>query len=160
MAKLRFIEVPSPSRGNGLRYEDVLVKFINDVRTELHELDLRTWREYGHDVGDIKAETIHCLSKAWSKNAHATLLCVDGKPAAFAMTSIDGKFVAFWNFMVAKEFRSQGYGKALMDHLIERSRKRGCTELCLNVHAYNEVALNMYREAGFKPKSHLLSLHL
>jgi len=160
MAKLRFIEVPNPLKGNGLRYKDVLVNFVNDTRTELHELDLRTWREYGHDVGDLKAETIKCLSDVWSKNAHATLLCVDGKPAAFAMTAIDEKFVAFWNFIVAKEFRTEGYGKALLTHLIERGRKRGCTELCLNVHAYNDVALNMYRAAGFKPKSHLLSLHL
>ena len=39
MAKLRFIEVPHPKKGNGLRYKDVLVKFVNDMRTELHELD-------------------------------------------------------------------------------------------------------------------------
>ena len=39
MAKLRFIEVPHPKKGNGIRYKDVLVKFVNDMRTELHELD-------------------------------------------------------------------------------------------------------------------------
>lgn len=160
MAKLRFIEVPHPKKGNGIRYKDVLVKFVNDMRTELHELDLRTWREYGHDVGELKAEHISCLSEIWGKSYHATMLYVDDKPAAFAMTMHDGKYAAFWNFIVLPEFRKQGYGKALLTHVTERYRNRGCSELCLNVHGDNKVALDMYRAAGFKPKSHVLSLHL
>lgn len=160
MAKLRFIEVPNPLKGNGLRYKDVLVNFVNTARDEHHQLELRTWSEYGHDVGDLKADHISSLSEIWDKNYHATLLYVDDKPTAFAMTMRDGKYAAFWNFIVAKEFRTEGYGKALMAHVIDRYRKRGCTEFCLNVHADNEVALNMYRAAGFKPKSHVLSLHM
>ena len=33
MSKLRFIEDPHPKKGNGLHYKDVLVKFVNDMRT-------------------------------------------------------------------------------------------------------------------------------
>lgn len=160
MAKLRFIEVPHPKKGNGLRYKDQLVTMLNGLLAEHHLLDSKTWAEYGHDAAENPPRSVTCLSQEWRKGYHATLLHVDGKPAAFSMTLRDGTYAAFWNFFVAKEFRKQGYGKAMMQHAIERARKQGCTELCLNVHAENEIALAMYRAAGFTPKMHTMSLHV
>lgn len=161
MPKIRFIEIPNPNKGNGLRYGQQALQFVNDVRRELHELDKQMWAMFGHDVKGCEPKVFNTLDGVWdSRKCRATLMLVDGNPVAFVMTMRDRKYVAFWNFIVSQKSRSLGYGQRLMQHSIDTHRKLGFTEMSLNVAGNNPVAYAMYVEAGFQIKSTTMSLKL
>lgn len=162
MQKIRYIEIPNPRKGNGLRYGQAALDLINAVRTELHALDMQLWEKFGHDVKGVPPKLFASLVEAWEPpRCHATLMLVNNVPAAFVMNQRATKtYVSFWNFIVAQPFRRNGYGKMLMQHSVEMHRKLGYTEMCLNAHANNPQALALYYDAGFEPRLLTLSLKL
>lgn len=161
MPEIRFIEIPNPNKGNGVRYGDAALQLLNEAVTELHDLDVAAWKRYGHDVGKLKPALFKSLSGAMDKKTYrATLILVCGKPVGIAMTMRDKNYVAFWNFIITKEYRRQGYGRRLLQHCADMYRKRGCTEFSLVVHGDNTAANMLYLSAGFKIRSTTLSLKL
>jgi ribosomal protein S18 acetylase RimI-like enzyme len=160
MTKIRFVEIPRPAKGNGLRYGQAALDLINALHTELHARDMKLWTEYGHDI-DQKAVQHTTLAGTWEgATTRATLMLVNNVPVALAMTRRDKKYVSLWNFIVAQPFRCKGYGKMLLTYINDKYQKRGCTEVSLNVHYSNPVALAMYRDAGFTDKYITMSLKL
>ena len=51
--------------------------------------------------------------------------------------------------IVKKEFRGKGYGKKLMNHVIEYAKREKYKELSLGVNLDNYIALRLYVELGF-----------
>lgn len=51
--------------------------------------------------------------------------------------------------IVKKEFRGKGYGKKLMNHIIEYAKRKEYKELSLGVNLDNYIALKLYVELGF-----------
>lgn len=51
--------------------------------------------------------------------------------------------------IVKKEFRGRGYGKKLMNHIIEYAKREKYKELSLGVNLDNYIALRLYVELGF-----------
>ena len=51
--------------------------------------------------------------------------------------------------IVKKEFRGKGYGKKLMNHVIEYAKREKYKELSLGVNLDNYIALKLYVELGF-----------
>ena len=51
--------------------------------------------------------------------------------------------------IVKKEFRGKGYGKKLMNHIIEYAKREKYKELSLGVNLDNYIALRLYVELGF-----------
>ena len=51
--------------------------------------------------------------------------------------------------IVKKEFRGRGYGKKLMNYIIEYAKREGYKELSLGVNLDNYIALKLYIELGF-----------
>ena len=159
----RFIEIPNPNKGNGLRYGQQALQFVNDVHSELHELDRQMCQMFGHKIHDnFKPKVFKTLAEVWdSPKCRATLMLVNGKPVGLVMNMRHPPtYVAFYSFIVDKKSRSLGYGQSLMQHSIDMHRKLGYTEMCLNVAGNNPVAYAMYKEAGFQTKMTTLSLKL
>jgi ribosomal protein S18 acetylase RimI-like enzyme len=50
---------------------------------------------------------------------------------------------------VMKEQRGKGYGKKLMDLVIEEAREKGLELVALGVYKTNEVAISLYKKCGF-----------
>lgn len=65
-----------------------------------------------------------------------------------------GRFGRIGSVGVAARMRGQGIGVALMRQAEVWASERGATELRLNVWAFNEPALAMYRELGYEVRSH------
>ncbi|MFR9644288.1 MAG: GNAT family N-acetyltransferase [Rikenellaceae bacterium] len=55
------------------------------------------------------------------------------------------------DFIVTKEYRNKGVGRALMNRLFEISRERGYCKLTLEVRCDNPSAQQLYRSLGFEP---------
>lgn len=51
---------------------------------------------------------------------------------------------------VRPDARGQGLGRALMDALIESAREMGCRRLLLHTGTFNDGALALYRDLGFR----------
>ena len=51
--------------------------------------------------------------------------------------------------IVKKEFRGKGYGKKLMNHVIEYAKREKYKEMSLGVNLDNYIALRLYVELGF-----------
>ena len=63
--------------------------------------------------------------------------------------SIPGIRLYVSRIIVKKEFRRRGYGKKLMNHIIEYAKREGYKELSLGVNLDNYIALKLYVELGF-----------
>ncbi len=55
------------------------------------------------------------------------------------------------DFIVTKECRNRGVGRAMMEQLFEVSRERGYCKVTLEVRCDNPSAQSLYKSAGFTP---------
>jgi ribosomal protein S18 acetylase RimI-like enzyme len=61
---------------------------------------------------------------------------------------------------VREEIRRMGIGRALMDHAQRWAGEQGATEIDLNVHEFNHVAISFYRSLGYATSSRRMSKRL
>ena len=54
------------------------------------------------------------------------------------------------NLAVAERYRGQGYGRQLLDYLLQQSIIRGCRLSTLEVRASNQAAIGLYRSFGYR----------
>lgn len=54
---------------------------------------------------------------------------------------------------VRPEFRGYGFGKKLMDVLVDSARHQGAGHMSLEVRAGNEMAVNLYKTYGFQKEA-------
>ena len=54
------------------------------------------------------------------------------------------------NIGIDTDFKRQGYGTALLNHLIKELRKRKICEILLEVRAGNKSAIQFYKRQGFE----------
>ena len=57
------------------------------------------------------------------------------------------------NFGIIKEFRNYGFGKVLLNNLIQKAKNMNINELFIRVEETNYGALKLYNWIGFTPKS-------
>ena len=57
------------------------------------------------------------------------------------------------NFGIIKEFRNYGFGKILLNHLIQTAKNMNIDDLFIRVEETNYSALKLYNWIGFTPKS-------
>jgi len=77
-------------------------------------------------------------------------LSLDGKTIGYliAMLALDSADIL--NIGIDPYFKRQGYGTALLNHLIEELRKRDIGEILLEVRAGNKSAIQFYKKQGFE----------
>jgi ribosomal protein S18 acetylase RimI-like enzyme len=63
--------------------------------------------------------------------------------------SIPGMRLYISRIIVKKDCRGKGYGKKLMNFIIEYAKREGYEELSLGVNLDNYIALKLYVELGF-----------
>lgn len=99
-----------------------------------------------------------CFSDPWSEKA-LELLTSDGAYGAVCL--VDGCVVAYGGILWAPEegqitniathpdVRRQGFGAAVLEHLINVARSRGCEQLSLEARISNTPAIALYERYGF-----------
>ena len=70
-------------------------------------------------------------------------------------TAEGGKVAWFEDCIVRPEYRRQGIGKALLEHVIAQARAEGALRVMLLTDGDNERAQAVYRKAGFADSSML-----
>ena len=100
-----------------------------------------------------------CFSIPWSRSGIEEAF--SNELYRFVAVEEKGSVVGYANFrMVADEgeiervavhpdFRRRGYGRKLMEAMVDYSRKKGVRDMTLDVRVNNEKAINLYESCGF-----------
>lgn len=111
-----------------------------------------------------QAFAIECRSHAfpWSEKTFASnqgerfinlRLDADGKMVAFAITQVVLDEASLFNIAVDPAFQRRGFGRQLLQHLIDELIKRDVLTLWLEVRASNLPAIALYEQLGFNQVS-------
>ena len=123
------------------------------MKVEIHKLN----ESFLNEIDLIEQDS---FKEPWSKEAYEKEIL--NPLANYSVITIDDKVVAyggFWkildeayinNIAVKKEFRGEGFGKMLMNALIEDAKSQNIKAMTLEVRVTNESAIALYKKLGFK----------
>jgi ribosomal protein S18 acetylase RimI-like enzyme len=99
------------------------------------------WRKSRHLDEDVRADA-----------AGVFVLEIDGIVAGCITTRIDREagIGLIPNLAVAEEHRGRGFGRMLLEHVLERFRRAGLTHARIETLVQNEIGDHLYRSLGFQ----------
>ncbi len=71
-----------------------------------------------------------------------------------------GKRLYLEDLIVTESARGKGYGKALLDRIVEEARDTNCTGVMWQVLDWNEPSINFYKQYGASLDSGWINCHL
>lgn len=77
----------------------------------------------------------------------------DGKVIGFYIISCISDLVEIFTIAIDKDYRGQGIGSELLEHLIQVAKDNGAKEIWLEASTRNEAAVNLYQKYGFNIQS-------
>ena len=77
-------------------------------------------------------------------------LSLDGKTIGYLIAMLAPDTADILNIGIDPDFKRQGYGTGLLNHLIKELRKRNIGEILLEVRAGNKSAIRFYKRQGFE----------
>ena len=120
-------------------------------------LTVREWT--AEDVGEIAEIESVCFSDPWSEDVlrssfgnplyKSVLIEENGRILAYALESVLFEVAEVAIVAVAPEMRRRGFGRRLMEALIDEAAKRGAQKLFLEVRVSNFAAQRLYEDVGF-----------
>jgi len=77
-------------------------------------------------------------------------LSLNGKTIGYLIAMLAADTADILNIGIDPDFKRQGYGTSLLNHLIEDLRKRNISEILLEVRVGNKSAIQFYKRQGFE----------
>ena len=123
------------------------------MKVEIHKLN----ESFLNEINLIEQDS---FKEPWSQEAYEKE--ISNPLANYRVITFEDKVVAyggFWkildeadinNIAVKKEYRGKGYGKMLMNALIEDAKKQNIKAMTLEVRVTNKSAIALYKKLGFK----------
>ncbi len=75
---------------------------------------------------------------------------VENRPVGFGYGVIENEYVGIFDILVDETFRGRGYGKLIMNKILNESKQLGAKNAYLQVVLGNTAAEKLYRNLGFK----------
>lgn len=112
------------------------------------------------DSGIVTEMERECFSDPWSSEMILAsrrtgldtwlILEEDGQAVGYCVFRVIAGEGELLRIGVRPPFRGLGYGKKLMEGVVETSRKNGAEAIALEVREHNAAARNLYKSYGFK----------
>jgi ribosomal-protein-alanine N-acetyltransferase len=127
-----------------------------DFRT-VPEVQIRPMMEI--DLGEVAVIEQKSYTFPWSENIFRDCLRVGytcraldlaGQVIGYGVMSLGAGEAHILNVCVREEFRSRGFGRRLLEHLLERAAASGVAEAFLEVRPSNLSAIRLYQHLGFE----------
>jgi [ribosomal protein S18]-alanine N-acetyltransferase len=127
-----------------------------DMR-EVPEVHIRPMMDA--DLPDVAAIERKSYAFPWSENIFRDCLRVGytcraldmaGQIIGYGVMSLGAGEAHILNVCVRDEFRTVGFGRRLLEHLLERATAAGVTEAFLEVRPSNLAAIRLYQRLGFE----------
>ena len=77
-------------------------------------------------------------------------LSLNGRTIGYLISMLAVDTADILNIGIDPDFKRQGYGATLLNHLIEELKKRNISEILLEVRAGNQSAIQFYKKQGFE----------
>ena len=113
-------------------------KWIDDyfvLENITNKADQKTFRQM---LDKVMVDTIYCS------------ISFDGKTVACGSAAIEHGYALIQNIIVDEKVRGKGFGKQLVASLLKKAFEMGAQHSYLQVVQTNTVALNLYKQFGFK----------
>ena len=129
-------------------------------REDLHEVPevhIRPMMEI--DLPEVAAIEQQSYAFPWSENIFRDCLRVGyicraldlaGQIIGYAVMSLGAGEAHILNVCVRDDYRSVGFGRRLLEHLLERAAAAGVSEAFLEVRPSNLAAIRLYQKIGFE----------
>ena len=127
-----------------------------DLR-EVPEVQIRPMMEI--DLPDVALIEQQSYAFPWSENIFRDCLRVgytcraldlEGQIIGYGVMSLGAGEAHVLNVCVAGQFRNLGFGRRLLEHLMERAAAMGVAEAFLEVRPSNLAAIRLYQRLGFE----------
>ncbi len=121
-----------------------------------HEI-VDLWKRSGIEVGssDTKDEIVKILKR----NPDLFLIGKeDGKVVAVVIGAFDGRRGYVHHLAIDPNYQKKGYGKMMMDELIERFRKKKVHKVHLFIEKHNKEVVDFYRKLGWDIRDDLIMM--
>lgn len=108
----------------------------------------------------VEIENENFQGEAWTENMISDLfahsfykvfgLFVDRALVGYCVLCVGDRQGDIGNIVVCNSHKGKGYGKQMLEYMQTQAVKEGIDELFLEVNTANTVAINMYKNAGFR----------
>ena len=111
------------------------------------------------DLPEVAVIEQHSYAFPWSENIFRDCLRVGytcraldlaGQIIGYGVMSLGAGEAHILNVCVRNEFRNLGFGRRLLEHLLERAAASGVAEAFLEVRPSNLAAIRLYQHLGFE----------
>ena len=122
-----------------------------EYSNELNETWLQQFCSLNHVLNQNQEKLPGILRNILVKTFYV-LLFQDDKCVACGLGVQDDFYFGLFDIIVAKEFRNQGIGSLLIQHILKLGKNCGARKAYLQVMLNNPTALHVYQKLGFKEK--------
>ena len=130
---------------------------IEKFTIELYEEIVMLWRKAGISVGS--SDTREELERVLQRNPNLFLIGkLDNKVISVVSGGFDGRRGYVHHLAVDPDYQKKGYGKMIMDDLIEKFRKIGVHKIHLFIEKYNKNVVEFYRNLGWEIRDDLIMM--
>lgn len=118
---------------------------------QLRRKDLPTIMQMEADAFPLDAYTLRMMEESISDDPESFLVAeVDGVIVGYIMGYTRNGTAHISSMAVSKNWRSQGIGRAMLEHVLEYFEDMGSHEAVLEVRPNNEPAIYLYESTGFE----------
>ena len=130
---------------------------IEKFTIELYEEIVMLWRKAGISVGS--SDTREELERVLQRNPNLFLIGkLDNIVIGVVIGGFDGRRGYVHHLAIDPDYQKKGYGKMIMDELIEKFRKIGVHKIHLFIEKYNKNAIEFYRNLGWDIRDDLIMM--
>ncbi|MFX1494463.1 MAG: GNAT family N-acetyltransferase [Promethearchaeota archaeon] len=132
-----------------MKIENFSLQFYEDV------VDI--WKKTGISItsSDTKDQLIVMLDR----NPDLCLIAkIDEKVIGVVMGGFDGRRGYVHHLAIHPEYQKRGYGKLIMDELIERLKKKRVHKIHLFIEKHNEDVIAFYKKLGWEIRKDLVMM--
>jgi len=122
-----------------------------------YEEVIELWRKAGISVGSTDTEEE--LEKMVKRNPQLFLIGkIDEKLISVVMGGFDGRRGYVHHLAVDPDYQKKGYGKMMMDVLLDRFRKMRIHKVHLFIEKYNKEIVDFYQNLGWEIRDDLIMM--
>ena len=132
-----------------MKIEKFTIDYYNKIIT--------LWRKAGINVGS--SDTLEEIDRILRRNPDLFLIGkINGKVISVVIGGFDGRRGYVHHLAVDPDYQKMGYGKMIMDELIEKFRKIGAHKIHLFIEKYNKDVVNFYQNLGWEIRDDLIMM--
>lgn len=130
---------------------------IEKFTMEFYETVVNLWKKAGINVGST--DTRKELERMLQRNPNLFLIGkVDNSVIDVVMGGFDGRRGYVHHLAIDPDYQRRGYGKMLMNDLIEKFRKMSVHKIHLFIEKYNKDVVEFYQNLGWEMRDDLIMM--